>query len=381
MGINIRPEERDETNLTRLTIDYKASKVETPNRFVNRNDINAKNRIGANIPLTRMRNIFVYEESINKNVVENIINKNGYLAEFRNKIDKFFSRIEDNRCLKAVFPKLPDDIRKEIKNNPDSKISIEIKNFLLDLSQELKSELYIFNSEILDNNFTDFLNRNDITYAPVFKIKEDKNIKRDFGKWRSANSLVPFIGFTYSSYAKASLSYKYIISQLDKVHEANKGIIMVDIPRTPNLEPYKDISGPHYSSFLISDISTEIYLSGHGSSNKNNARIFEKDSLTVPIIGKNYNTNQHRGEDSMFNPDNSLKDLFWRTLKGQNTNIDMDKNRPGYLSRVHESYMTTLEYEEMRKSLINKDLKDYRNSKIELTNLLKSQKVLDNFSF
>lgn len=34
MGINIRPEERDESNLTRLTIDYKTSKVETPNRFL-----------------------------------------------------------------------------------------------------------------------------------------------------------------------------------------------------------------------------------------------------------------------------------------------------------------------------------------------------------
>ena len=146
---------------------------------------------------------------------------------------------------------------------------------------------------------------------------------------------------------------------------------------TPDLKPYKDISGPHYSSFLISDISTEIYLSGHGSGIKNNARIFEKESLTVPIIGKNYNTNKHKGEDSMFTTDNSLKDLFWRTLKGQNNDIDIDKNRPSYLSRVHESYMTTLEYEEMRKSLINKDLKDYRNSKIELTNLLKSQKVLE----
>ena len=152
---------------------------------------------------------------------------------------------------------------------------------------------------------------------------------------------------------------------------------MVDIPRTPNLAPYKDISAPPYSSFLISDISTEIYLSLHGVGIKNNARIFEKESLTVPIISKNYDINRRTGKDSMFNPDKSLKDLFWRTLKGQNNDIDIDKNRPSYLSRVHESYMNTLEYEEMRKSLINKDLKDYRNSKIELTNLLKSQKVLE----
>ncbi len=95
MGISIRPEERDENNFTRLTIDYKTSRAETPNRSVNRNDINAKNSIGANIPLTRIRNIFVYEESINEKVANNILNRNGYLAEFRNKIDKYFLRIEE----------------------------------------------------------------------------------------------------------------------------------------------------------------------------------------------------------------------------------------------------------------------------------------------
>lgn len=61
---------------------------------------------------------------------------------------------------------------------------------------------------------------------------------------------------------------------------------MVDIPRKADFDPYKDISAPHYSSFLISDISTEIYISGHGKGN-NNTRIFEKNSLTVPIISNN----------------------------------------------------------------------------------------------
>ena len=61
---------------------------------------------------------------------------------------------------------------------------------------------------------------------------------------------------------------------------------MVDIPRKADFDPYKDISAPHYSSFLISGISTEIYISGHGKGN-NNTRIFEKNSLTVPIISNN----------------------------------------------------------------------------------------------
>lgn len=376
MGIIIRPEERDENNLTRLTIDYKISKTETPNRSVNRNDINAKNSLGANIPLTRMRNIFIYEESINEKFVNNILNINGYLAEFRNKIDKYFLRIEDNKCLKGVFPKLNNELLKKVKNNPYSETSLAIKEFLLDLTQELKSEVYIFNREILDSNAINFLNGNDITYVPVYKIKEHKVIEKDFNYWKNANSLVPFIGFTYSSYPYAHLSYKYIISHLDNVHESSKGIIMVDIPRKVDLDPYKDISAPHYSSFLISDISTEIYISGHGKGNNNNTRIFEKNNLTVPVIYQNYNINEHKGEDDMFNSDNQLKELFWRTLKKQNTNTDIAKNRPSYLSRVHESYMTTLEYKKMRKSIINNELKNYRNSKIMLNNLLKSQKVL-----
>lgn len=52
MVISIEPRNRSEFNdLATLSILHSKGKVETPNRLVNRHDLNAKNAIGADIPL------------------------------------------------------------------------------------------------------------------------------------------------------------------------------------------------------------------------------------------------------------------------------------------------------------------------------------------
>jgi len=52
MVISITPHARDNFNdLSTLTIKHANGKIDTPNRLVNRYDLNAKNEIGADIPL------------------------------------------------------------------------------------------------------------------------------------------------------------------------------------------------------------------------------------------------------------------------------------------------------------------------------------------
>jgi len=232
----------------------------------------------------------------------------------------------------------------------------------------------------LNNNSIKFLDNNNITFSPLFYIKEHKTIQNSLVNWiKQESSLVPFISFTYSSYLKANLSYQYIIKYLDKIHESNKGIISTDIPRIfSNLvSPYSDVSAPHYSSFIISDITAEIYNGGHGSFKKvPNTRIFEKNNLALPVISNKYNNvGIHKNEDSIFGNDENLKSLFWRTLQSQNVDMDIKNNRPAYISRVHESFMTSTEYDNMRSSIKQHDLMNYRKSKIELNKLLENQKL------
>ncbi|WMT53531.1 hypothetical protein [Ferroplasma acidiphilum] len=380
MGINIRPEERSENNLTRLNITYDRGNVDTPNRFVNRYDINAKSNLGAHTPLTRIRNLFIYEESIGDKVLDSILNTNDYLATLKNNIENYFIRIENKNCLKAVYIKLTGDVKDHVFKNRDSETSAKIKNFIFDLSSELNTDFYIFQSELLNNNSIQFLNNNNIAFSPLFYIKEHKTIQNSLANWiKEESSLVPFISFTYSSYLNANLSYQYIIKYLDKIHESNKGIISTGIPRIfSNLaSPYSHVSAPHYSSFIISDITAEIYNGGHGNFKKvPNTRIFEKTNLALPkISNKSNNVEIHKNEDSIFGNDENLKSLFWRTLQNQNVDMDIKNNRPTYISRVHESVMTSSEYDNMRNSIKQHDLLNYRKSKIDLNKLLEHQKL------
>ncbi|BAB59872.1 TVG0736554 [Thermoplasma volcanium GSS1] len=379
MGINIRPEERSENNLTRLNIKYDKGNVETPNRFVNRYDINAKSHLGAHIPLTRIRNLFIYEEPISNKELNSILNTNDYLATLKNKIEDYFIRIENKNCLKAVYIKLTGNVKDYVFKNRDSETSAKIKKFIFDLSSELNTDFYIFQSELLNDNSIKFLNNN-IVFSPLFYIKDHKTIQNSLPNWITQEStLVPFISFTYSSYLNANISYQYIIKYLDKIHESDKGIISTDIPRIfSNLaSPYGHVSAPHYSSFIISDITAEIYNGGHGNFKKvPNTRIFEKTNLALPkISNKSNNAEIHKNEDSIFGNDENLKSLFWRTLQNQNVDMDIKNNRPAYISRIHESVMTSSEYDNMRNSIKQHDLMNYRKSKMELNKLLENQKL------
>ena len=76
MVISISPGARDEFNdLTTLKIKHKKGIIETPNRLVNRYDLNAKNAIGADIPLTRASKSFLIQESFNENKLELVLTK------------------------------------------------------------------------------------------------------------------------------------------------------------------------------------------------------------------------------------------------------------------------------------------------------------------
>mgnify|MGYP004004978739 FL=1 len=63
MVISIRPGDRDSFNdLSKLKIYHKKGIISTPNRTVMKYDLNAKNELGADIPLTRASKCFTLQE-------------------------------------------------------------------------------------------------------------------------------------------------------------------------------------------------------------------------------------------------------------------------------------------------------------------------------
>lgn len=391
MGVNITPHERDVANISRLSVNFNRGGFETPNRFVMRHDLNAKSGIGADIDLTSKRNLFICEEEINEDVLNDLSTRNGFLGEFKSILEKPLDRVESTKSLKAVFPKVIKKVKPLMSS--DGSTRDNVTHFVLDLMSELDVDLYLLQVELLSDPVIKYLGSLGRQYAPIFDIHDYKNIVARLPNFIDESpDTVPFIGFTFALYPNAYLAYRYVMSNMEKIHEKNKGILSVEIPRNLGNENSTnvdtDISAPHYSSFLISDITAEIYRpkrdikkkkGPEGDSNaeepRRYTRIFEKKDLALPVIAQGCNPADHEGEDDFLGPDENLRKLFWRTLSLQNTPEDRRKNRPGFMSRIHESLMTTVEYENMQKSILNHELLEYRRNKIRMNDLLTQQSL------
>ena len=106
MVISIVPHSRDNFNdLSTLSLKHNNGIVETPNRIVNRYDLNAKNEIGTDIPLTRISKSFMIQESINPAKLNDILTKNGYLGELLGKFRPIQNRIDPD-SLALLYPSL-----------------------------------------------------------------------------------------------------------------------------------------------------------------------------------------------------------------------------------------------------------------------------------
>lgn len=375
MVIIIQPKERDHRNISRLEVEYGNGKFETPTRSVTKNDINAKSRLGADTPLTEQRRVFVCQEHINSNIAFDVLNTNGFLGEFMAKQLAFLDRVKGTKAMTAMYPRITDELLRSMSS--DSSLRNGISHFILQLMSELKSDVYFLQSEMLGEAEMRILQNQSTPFVPIFDIHHIQPIKDRLQEFIDMSSdMVPFIGFTHASYIHANLAFDYIMLNLESIHEQSKGIVSVDASRSLG-KSGTDVSGPHYSSFLISDIVAEEY---HGRIVPDEdspliPRVFEKSDLAIPPIMAGHNVAEHEDELAYFGDDQGLKDLFLRTLSYNNSEKDIKRNRPSYMSRLHEGLVSAKEYENMRAVIISHELKNYRESKYKMNQLLINQKL------
>ncbi|MGC8981812.1 MAG: hypothetical protein ACP5IB_08075 [Thermoplasmata archaeon] len=374
MVIEISPKERDESSdLTRLNVRYDRGSFDTPMRIVTRNDLNAKDNLGINIPLTRDRPVFIYEEYINEEIVNNILTKNGYLSQMLNRIREFLDRTETSGALKLFYPKLTNKLLNDISTE---KLN-SVRNFIKDLSDNINIDALIMNFSILDNNLIENMDK---PIIPVLKIDGNEGytiVRNNLDQLIEISSQnIPFVGISYASYPRANLSYNYIRARLDKIHENNKGIITLDAPRRTLNQIDNEISSLHYSSFIVSDLVSErFYPSGGGK--KTALRIFDRKNLALPNLDNSISEASEDDIISYFSNDPRIQELYERFKSNQLSERDIAKNRGQYMSRIHENLASSKEYRIMVEEIKSQNLREYRISKKRLNNLLIKEKFLN----
>jgi hypothetical protein len=375
MGITIVPKERDESSdISRLEIKFPRGSIESPSRFITKVDLNAKDGIGADIPLSRTRKLFLYEEFINPKKLQRILNENGYLAVFQTNFRNFLSRVERADALRLVYPKFTKDGLAALESIGESNRN-KVWTFFFQLISELAT-----GKEVIDGFFVQYdhltpaaqryIAKQDLPFIPTIDIHGDfQVVRRQLNNYASfPSSLVPFIGLNYSTLTRSNLAYQEAISMLDSLHESGKGFITIDAPRVSGKRVFDpDISALHYSNFVVADLAAEKTYGG-GSGGEPNVRLFEKGDLAVPVLHREHNAIEHSGEDGFLQEDPKLRTLLDNMFQG--TISPSDSSRAVYLSRVHENIITGMEYANMRKSIVNNELLHYRTEKYRINAML-----------
>ncbi len=172
--------------------------------MVTKNDLSAKSGLGADVPLTSIRNLFICEENINPIVLSNILNENGYLAKFILKIEKSLNRVDNTKALKVIYPKITGKLMQSLVS--DHNIRNRVAIFIMDLMSEIRADLFLIQMELLDPEVEVLLRLKDVQYVPVLNIHNYDALQSNIPNLISASpENIPMIGFTYASYRNANL--------------------------------------------------------------------------------------------------------------------------------------------------------------------------------
>ena len=385
MVISIRPQGRDEFNdLATLKIEYSKGKIATPSRTINKHDMNAKNMIGADIPLTSSSHPLVVQENIDPDILNSILTVNGYLGQMLYRIKKLALRTRTTQPLIFLYPSLTKGSTLQL--DTVKKIN-DFSRFFCDLAQQLNLETVLLPRI---GNFQTQINlaeKRNLQLIPVIDLGEETSILTEhFNECRAAEAEnVPILAFKFYSFPSANIGYNLVMDNLDEIHEDRQATMFVETDRTLPSHPL-NVSAPHYGPFFFADLITEKY-SGRAfkkkksekETMKKNVRLFCKNDLVATTIEKSFLTSGKFDldeEKELFSNDKQLQDLFVKVVEGEADKLDWKKNRPRYLARVHENLRARDELEIFQKDIDSNSAKEYLSEKPDMNSV-----VTDHMSF
>lgn len=370
MVISLTPHSRDNFNdLSTLTIKHAHGKIETPNRLVNRYDLNAKNEIGTDTPLTRISKSFMIQENINPKKLHNVLTKNGFLGELLAKFHPIKNRI-DSDALNLFYPSLTSE---SLDSLDTRKKRFDFIRFFCNVANQLGLESIVLPT--MDNiiEMNAYVARHGLQLIPVLNLKEETvNFEKQLTMCQSiGNQDVPLIALKFTQYPKANKTYDLIMDNFDAIHEKHQGIMMVDVPRALYSDTNYNVSAPHYGSFLTADLIVEGYTGGGGGNTNKSVRLFCKNDLVTPKIQQRDNKFDVETEKQVFSNDPKLERLFEKMATSNLKEEDWKNNRPKYLSRVHENIRTRSEFKNLHDNIDSNSTKEYLKEKHDMNTVVR----------
>jgi len=373
MVITIAPHGRDSkfNDLATLTIRHTKGSFATPNRIVNKHDHAAKDAIGANIPLTRTSNSFIIQENVDPEILNNIFTKNGYLNQMLTKTKSWAEKVGNKNALILLYPNLTKDAIKELDTPIKRK---KFSKFFSNLSLELGIETVMI--PIL-NTFEEIKPSVNLEKLQIIPVVDLQDKTEDFTKKfeainNEAAEDIPIMAFKFAPYPKANLSYDLIMDKFDKIHEKHKAIMIVNSERYLRSSNSLNVSSPHYGSFIIGDLVAERFITVRGSSTSKSVRLFCKNDLVNIPNNSDEITSKFdlKTEKHVFDNDHKLQELLTKLVENATTESDWKYGRPAYLSRVHESVRSRIEFEDLKKSIDSQTSKDYLGDKKDMNTVI-----------
>ena len=370
MVISIVPHARDNFNdLSTLSITHNKGTISTPNRLVNRYDLNAKNEIGADVSLTRTSKSCIIQESINPDKLNDVLTKNGYLGELLNKYSSIQSRISPD-SLALLYPSLTAESIKEL--NTKKKIDSYIRFFCI-LANRLDLESIVLPA--IDNitEMSAQVVSHNLQLIPVLNLKDNTPTfeKQTISCQTIGSRDIPLIALKFAQYPSANKAYDHIMDNFDQMHEKNQGVMMVDSPRALYSEKNYDVSAPHYGSFFTADLVAEKYAGGGGGNMNRSVRLFCKNDLVTPIIQGGDSKFDIQQEKQVFSKDRKLEQLFEKMATLNLEEKDWKNNRPKYLSRIHENIRTRLEFQNLHDNIVSNSASEYLKDKHDMDTVVR----------
>ncbi len=373
MVISVVPHSRDNFNdLSTLTIRHTNGTIDTPNRLVNRYDLNAKNEIGADIPLTRSSKSFMIQESLNPGKLNDVLTKNGYLGEVLNKFKSIQNRIDPD-SLTLLYPSLTTLSMEQLDTR---KKRIDYIRFFCNLANQLSLESIVLPTvdNVIEMNAQ--VTKQGLQLIPVIDLKEETSIfeKQVDNCLKIGNRDIPLIALKFAQYPSANKAYDHIMDNFETIHDKKKqAITMVDVPRALYSEANYNVSAPHYGSFFTADLVVEGYTGSGGRAGNINKkiRLFCKNDLVTPIVEPQSNKFDAQQEKQVFFRDPKLEELFEKMSTNTLTESDWKNNRPKYLSRVHENVRTRSEFKNLHDNIDSNSVRDYLKDKHDMDTVVK----------
>lgn len=380
MGITINPGSIDDFNsLSTLKIDYSHGQILTPNRFISRHDLNAKNKLGADIPLSRSSKTTIIQENIDPELLHSILNVNGFLATMKYRLGKYVERTSTSRPLTFLYPAL--EKKSFVKLESDTNIR-NFYRFFCDLSVELGLEIIalpIINDVETARSIAASKNLQLISVLNL-KHQDMKILSNQFQNCIGKETDIPIIAFKFYSFASANLGYNMVMDKLNDLHEGNQATMFIEVDRTLQANSL-GISAPHYGSFFFADLVAEKYSiripdDKEKTSKKiipRNIRFFCKNDLVTTTLSK-HEANSKKfdldHEKELFSSDKKLQELFVKVLEHSTEDSDWIQNRPMYLSRVHENMQTRPEFTQLQADIDSNLAKEYLSQKNDMNTIV-----------